>query len=121
MLEIGNNTPLPFSPQRVLRAYKITGKNQIAFLPIIITIADKNTYKSDRIKSLRRKLAPILEKPSAEGGRLPYGDFKISTTDIGLLLIDKIRTPAHPLYEKSGSLALPLYVNDYPQTAMSHI
>ena len=121
VVEAGNQTSPPFSPEHILKAYKIMGKNPSSFLPIIITIVDKDTYESDRMKSLRSRLAPIVEKPSAEGGRLPYGDFEISATEIGFFLIDEIRTPAHPLYEKSGSLEIGLYVNDCPQTAMSHI
>ena len=70
-----DNLPTPFPPDRIFKAFKVTGKNPSSFFPIIITVVARDSYRSDLINKLEKQLKALDATSMAEGGRLPYGDF----------------------------------------------
>jgi hypothetical protein len=120
--ETSNNTLPPFSPDRIYKAYKITGKNPATFLPIIITVVARDTYRSELVKKLEIQLKPLAETPMTEGGRLPLGEFKVSESVAGFFLsMPETRVPAQPIHLAHDPPGLMKYVDNYPTHTYCHV
>ncbi len=119
--EISSNTLPPFTPERIYKAYKITGKNPSTFLPIIITVATRDTYRTDAVRKLEIQTKSAREVPAQEGGRLPFGDFKISETATGFFVMLEMRVPTRPSHFDDDPPGVMRYIGSSPQTLGSYI
>lgn len=110
-----NNLPTPFSPDRILKAFKVTGKNPSSFLPIIITVVARDSYRSDLTNKLETQLKALDATSTADGGRLPYGDFKISDDTNGVfLMMPETRVPSQSIHLDQDLPGVKSYLDKYP-------
>jgi hypothetical protein len=103
----------PFPPENIYVAYKITSNIQNSFHPIIITIVKKDSYLTESVKKNISLIDKLPEKNLQEGGRLPFGNFKISKEFSGYLYHEEMRVPAKltPIPGQS-----PAVISDVPMT-----
>jgi hypothetical protein len=106
----------PFPPENIYVVYKITSSIPNSFHPIIITVVKEDSYLTENVKNNMSLIDKLPEKNLQQGGRLPFGNFKISEKFNGYLYHEEMRVPAKltPIPGQS-----PVIVNDTPMTQPS--
>ncbi|NJR41739.1 MAG: hypothetical protein HC767_02790 [Akkermansiaceae bacterium] len=120
-----NKKTIPFPPDHIYQAYRITSDIPHAFYPIIIAVAKKGSYQDEKFEQHIEEIENSRKLPRPPHGIYTFADafgkISINHEIEGFFTLDEIRVPAIPLLIEDTDPPKEVLVNNFPKTKPSNV